>query len=88
MVNSKSAQLQCVTDCSHTGALLPRVMMQLQRRSILEPGNGYFTADCNTNELVDEHFRELLEEQENVSAWMCRVASMLKSDNLEGSQLM
>lgn len=41
-----------------------------------------------SNELLDEHFRGLSEENESVSAWMCRVASMLEADTDEGTQLM
>lgn len=50
--------------------------------------NGVLHTDENTDERIDEQFRELLEGKESVSAWMCRVASMLEADTCEGSQLM
>lgn len=42
----------------------------------------------NANQNIDEHFRGLLEEDVSVSAWMCRVASMLGGDTRDGPQLM
>lgn len=42
----------------------------------------------SANKVLDEHFRGLLEENESVSAWMCRVASMLGGDTRDGLQLM
>lgn len=44
--------------------------------------------DDNADKGLDEHFRGRLEEKGSVSAWMCRVASMLEEDSRDGFQLM